>query len=184
MIDQPRKVYWDACVWISLIKGEPDRVDNCEFIINEAKKGRVEIWTSSLTHGEAFKKKCGGEQKEIQADKDKAFEDYLEQEFVFEVAVDHDVGVLARTLLRKHCPPLKKPNDAIHLATAMLYNVDELHTSDHDDLLKLNGHIQRKDREILTICNVPTPPSVTQQLGLEGLESALIVPDDGKSQER
>ena len=163
MTDQPRKVYWDACVWISLIMGETSRIHNCVFIIDEAKKGRIEIWTSSLTHAEAFKMKCGQDQKGIQADKDKAFEDYLEQEFVVEVAVDHDIGVLARTLLRKHCPPLKKPNDAIHLATAILHNVDELHTSDRDDLLNLDGHIQRKDGKTLKICNVPNPPPVSQQ---------------------
>jgi len=146
--------------------GEPTRVQNCEFIIEEARKGRIQIWTSSLTHAEAFKTKCGEDQRGIQEAKDKAFEDYLGQDFVYQVSLDHDVGSLARLLLRKHCPPLKKPNDAIHLATAIISNVDELHTYDHDDLLKLDGKIKRRDGEILTICNVPNPPSGTQQIKL------------------
>ena len=39
--------------------------------------------------------------------------------------------------MRKHAA-CKKPSDAVHLASALLMNVDEMHTYDGSDLLILN----------------------------------------------
>jgi len=86
---------------------------------------------------------------------------------VYEVAVDTNVASLARKLLRTHNPPLKKPNDAIHLATAALYNLDEMHTYDNDDLLRLDGLIERKDSAMLRICTVPDPSGRQDSLSLD-----------------
>ena len=58
--------------------------------------------------------------------------------------VDFDVGVLARRLLRKY-PEIAKPQDGIHLATALLNNVDELHTYDRENLIGLSDKIDRRD---------------------------------------
>lgn len=164
MTDSPKRIYWDACAWIGLIMGESKngRAARCEHLIDEARKGNLQIWTSSLTHAEVYKRKCDGADKTLQPDKDRAFEDYLEQEFVYEVALDHDIGSLARALLRTFSPPLKKPNDAVHLATAAFNNVNELHTFDGDNLLPLDGKIKKRDGTMLKICEVPEPPSGTQ----------------------
>ena len=53
--------------------------------------------------------------------------------------------------MRRH-PECKKPSDAVHLATAILMNVDEMHTYDGFDLLKLNKLVARQDGEMLAIC--------------------------------
>ncbi len=54
------------------------------------------------------------------------------------INVDEDVGTLARRLLREH-PKLGKPQDAVHVASALLAGVDELHTFDENHLLKFDG---------------------------------------------
>lgn len=134
------KYYWDACAWIALINQEAGKVDSLRFVIEDAQKGKVEIWTSAFTLAEVFKRKCSGNQVGLAATEDTAFEDYLAQDFVQRVQVDSDVGTAARRLLRKF-PSIRKPQDAIHAATAALNNVDELHTFDCADLLPLDGQI-------------------------------------------
>ena len=91
------------------------------------------------------------------------FEQFLEQDFVVEVQVDHQVAITARRLLRAH-PGLKKPPDGIHLATAMLFNLDEMHTFDGENLLSLDGKVMRLDGRPSTIRKPPEPPQITLQL--------------------
>ena len=71
---------------------------------------------------------------ESRRNEDKYFEDLIEQEFIQKVSVDVDVGKVARRLLRRF-PAIGKPQDAIHVATCLLNNLDQLHTFDRDDLL-------------------------------------------------
>jgi predicted nucleic acid-binding protein len=143
-------------VWISLINQEAGKVRRCQHVIDLAQKGEVQIWTSSLTLAEVFKRKCEGATLSIADAHDADFERYIEQDFLVEVQLDHDIGVLARRLLRAH-PELKKPADAIHLASAALNNVEELHTFDGDNLLNLSGKIARRDGKPLVICLPPEP---------------------------
>ena len=51
-------VYWDSCAWIGLINQEPDKVTACRYIMEEAEKGNIVIWTSALTIAEVYKTKC------------------------------------------------------------------------------------------------------------------------------
>lgn len=152
-----KRIYWDSCVWIGLINEEPDKVELCKEVLRQAKAGEVEIWTSSLTLAEVFKRKCGVAAAGIDESSDRNFESYIQQEFLVEVQVDHDVGVTARRLLRAH-PELKKPMDAIHLATAALNNVDEMHTFDGANLLSLDRKVSRADGSPLRVL-VPELPA-------------------------
>lgn len=155
MADNPKKYYWDSCIWISLInEDEAARADCCRYVLELANNNEVQIWTSSITLAEVFKKKCEGRNIALPEKGDAAFENFLNQDFIFEVQVDHDIGVLARRLLRKH-PQLKQPNDAIHVATAALNNADELHSFDEDNLHPLDGLIDRRDGQKLKICFPP-----------------------------
>jgi predicted nucleic acid-binding protein len=154
----PKKnVYWDTCTWLGLINEEPGKVDRCRYIIQEARAGHIQIWTSTFTLAEVFKKNCEGKGVSLPETKDLDFENYIEQEFLTLVQVDFDIGVLARRLLREH-PKLKKPSDAIHLATAALANVDEMHTTDAENLIVLDGLVKRQDSVALRICIPPEPP--------------------------
>ncbi len=152
------RYYWDACAWIGLIRQEADKIDVLRYVIDRAQKGEVEIWTSTFTLAEVFKKKCDGEQKGLPTAEDQAFDDYVRQDYVQLAQVDLDIGTLARRVLRQY-PKIRKPQDAIHVATALRYNIDELHTFDRDDLIALNGQIDRADGKKLIIGKPPSPPA-------------------------
>lgn len=186
MADKP-KYYWDACIWICLIKQEAGRIDSCRYIIEMAQKGEIEIWTSAFTLAEVFKRRCGSETSEMPASDDQAFEDYLAQEYIQLVQVDVDVGTAARRLLRKF-PAIGKPQDAIHVATAAIHSVDALHTFDRSDLLGLDGLIPMANGGKLKICVPPNPPVVPDPLAgtlFEGLNSngAESKKDDGNEKQ-
>jgi len=161
-LTEPRKIYWDSCVWIALICGEQDRAARCESLIALARAGDVQIWTSSLTLAEVYKHRVGPDGSALPGERDGDFEAFLEQEFVVEVQVDHEIGVRARQLLRQHTPPLRRPADAIHLASALVNNLDELHTFDGNNLLPLNGTVRRADGVVLVI-REPPPAVIGQQ---------------------
>ena len=151
------KYYWDACVWIELInQSDKDRLKRCRHVIDLAQKGKAELWTSAFTLSEVWKKKCDIEPVGIQAKHDRAFEDFIEAEFATKINVNVDVGNLARRLLRQH-PSIGKPQDAIHVASCLLSNLDELHTFDEKDLIKLDGKLSRHDKIKLKICKPPAP---------------------------
>lgn len=166
------KYYWDACVWIELItQSNADRTERCKYVIEQAEKGEVELWTSTFTLAEVWKRKCEGESVGLPESADTEFEDYIEKEFVRKIQVDVDVGLLARRLLRKF-PELGKPQDAIHVASCLQNNLDELHTFDDRDLVKFDGMMPRKDHVKLTICPPPKRPGGEQPGLFEGDEEA------------
>lgn len=182
MVDKPR-YYWDACAWIALIQQEPGRFENLTYVIDEAKAGKAEIWTSNFTLAEVYKRPCGDPKASgLTPDEDTPFEAYILQGFVQRVQVDYDVGVLARRLLRKY-PEIVKPQDGIHLATALLNNIDELHTYDRDNLLGLTGKIERADGVKLLIKNPPKrpPPVKADAPLLAALEKEQDEEDQAKS---
>jgi predicted nucleic acid-binding protein len=127
-----------------------------------ARAGDVQIWTSSLTLAEVYKLR-GQNGAALAPVNDQAFEEYLEQDFVVEVQVDHEIGVLARQLLRQHTPPLRHPADAIHLATALANNLDELQTFDQNNLIPLNGQVVKPDGTPLLIREPPPAVVGAQQ---------------------
>ncbi len=158
MASDTLKYYWDACIWITLISDRhSDRGKACEYVLEQARSGTCELWTSSFCLAEVFKRKCGAEAVGIAEEQDAYFEDLIEQEFVHKVSVDVDVGKVARRLLRRF-PPIGKPQDAIHVATCLLNDLDQLHTFDRADLLSFDGQLERIDRHKLIICEPPTPP--------------------------
>ncbi len=126
-------------------------------MIELARNGEVELWTSAFTLAEVWKKKCDNEADGVQEEQDRAFEDFIEAEFFKKVNVDVDVGNLARRLLRRH-PSIGKPQDAIHVATCLISDSDELHTFDERDLIKFDGSLPRRDKIKLKICKPPAPP--------------------------
>lgn len=180
MANKP-KYYWDACAWIGLINQEPNKIDSLRFVIEEAQKGNVQIWTSAFTLAEVFKKKCSDEISGIEQSDDTAFEDYLAQDFIQRVQVDSDVGTAARRLLRQF-PGIRKPQDAIHAATAAMYSVDELHTFDGADLLPLSGKIPMANGKFLTICKPPSPPDPDKGTLFEVLKSVGETDDEGRDE--
>lgn len=153
-----KRVYWDACAWLGLINKETNKYTACRYTMEEAEKGSIEIWTSAFTLAEVFKKKCDASTHSSLPPKyDTNFEDYLSKDHVILVAVTRDIGAYARRLLRVH-PDLKKPQDAIHLATAALHDLDEFHSYDDKNILPLDGLIDCQNGSKLTLKKPDDPP--------------------------
>jgi predicted nucleic acid-binding protein len=125
----------------------------------EARRGDAIIFTSFWAFAEVFKAKCEGQAKPLAEAQDKNIEALFRQAWVQPVLVDERIGTASRRLMRRH-PECKKPSDAVHLATALALNVDEMHTYDKSDLIPLSGKVMRADGVPLKICApyVSAPP--------------------------
>lgn len=156
------KYYWDACIWIMLIQDRDSfRGQCCQYVLELARAGKCEIWTSSFCLAEVYKRKCDMTQVGLEAEMDQHFEDLIDQEFIKKISVDMDVARVARKLLRWF-PKIGKPQDGVHVASCLLENLDEFHTFDRDNLLALNEKIDRFDKGKLRICPPPYPPAKDQ----------------------
>lgn len=157
-----RRVYWDACTWIALIQREKtqlpnagieDRYTMCRIVIEAAKKGSIEILTSTFCLVEVCK--APGDKKDVSS----KLSDFFENDYMLLTNVDRLVAERGRELMILY--PGLKPPDAVHLATAAVSpGVEEMHTFD-DRLLKLDGFIDKADGTKLKICkpNAGAPPA-------------------------
>jgi predicted nucleic acid-binding protein len=143
------KAYWDSCAWIGLLNGEAEKAAALEHVWDKARHGDVEIWTSALAIAEVYKTKCEGKTTGLSSENDAKIDNMFDQDFVKVVQVDIEVARLAKRLLRD-IDKLKKPTDGIHLASAIYWNADQLHTYDGSDLLGVE--VKRADGGDLTIC--------------------------------
>ena len=115
-----------------------------------------------------FKAKCEGRAKPLSEDEEDKIAKFFESDQILGVPVDRRTSELARRLMRRH-EVCKKPTDAVHLATAILLNVDEMHTYDGSDLLGLSKVVAREDGQMLVICN---PYIEEPELDLEAAQGA------------
>jgi predicted nucleic acid-binding protein len=148
---KPKRVYWDSCVFLGLVNPEEAKHQACRAVQVDAEDGNIEIVTSAFTLTEVFKKKCEGKARPLSEEGDERIEQYFQSPYIFLVQVDRNIATHARRLMRRHSE-LEKPQDAIHLASALRLNVDEMHTYDGADLLRLNGVCLRADGAPLVIC--------------------------------
>ncbi|MCY4674839.1 MAG: PIN domain-containing protein [Bacteroidetes bacterium] len=167
MADQPIKYYWDACLWIDLINREnQDRVDRCLHVINLVGNKNAELYTSAFTLAEVYKVKCHGDRVQLPENKDQDFEDYLRNN-VEVLQVTQNVGMVARRLLREY-PKLKKPQDAVHVASCLVYDVDVLHTFDSNHLTRFDDHLICFNGKRLSICEPPQLPNPKDLFDIQG----------------
>ena len=148
------KYYWDACVWIAWLTAErayADHLSNMEEYAAQADAGKIVLVTSSLTRGEILETKIGAQAATN-------FQDSLKRPNIVEASADPRVASLAGEL-RNYYQGQKETGanaktlamlDAVHLATAILYGVDQFHTFDdgkkgkHLGLLGLSGTLAAK----------------------------------------
>jgi predicted nucleic acid-binding protein len=151
-----RRLYWDSCTWISLIGNETavplnsggteNRAAMARSVLDDAQRGAAEIVTSALTLAEVnrISANSGG-----LADTEDKLAAFFENDFIIVSMLDRRIGEMARKLMQKGLPGLK-PLDAVHLASALVANVDEMHSFD-DDLLDLSEKIDKLDGKPLKI---------------------------------
>lgn len=143
------RVYWDACAWLGLLNGETGRQQPLEHVWLKAQHGEAEIWTSAFCIAEVYRLKCEKQWTAISPEHDAKIDSLFDQDFVKIVQVDIEIARLAKRLLRTH-EKLNKPSDAIHLASAVYWDLDQLHTYDDSDLLGLV--VKTTDGSDLNIC--------------------------------
>lgn len=149
----PQRIYWDACTWIAYIAKETavplkggeteNRFAMCEAVLKGARDGKYEIVSSCFTLAEVCK---SGEVKNSPVDNLPAF---FEHSYILTIPVDLALGRHAQSMQASGLVALKPP-DAVHLASALRAQVDQINTFDAE-ILKLDGTIPGRDGRPLKI---------------------------------
>jgi len=128
-----------------IVENGIERYTRCRSVIDQAKKGKIEVVCSGLCLAEVCKP------KDVQDADPKKIADYFEHDYVMLVSLGREIGERARNLMMVEKTGLY-PQDACHVATALMTpDVVELHTFDKD-ILKLDGKLNKADNTPLRIC--------------------------------
>ena len=132
MIPNPRLGRaWDPCVVIDLLEGTSRAETHVRSIAERARRGETHIWVSAFAMVEVAR---------IQGRPDDAAEriirEFFAQEYVVVANLDPFVAEIARALVRD----LRiKGKDAVHLATAIRWNVPVFETFDIELLRRVSN---------------------------------------------
>ncbi len=147
MPSEIRRIYWDACVFLSYINAMPDRLPTIDALLAESAdpQNEPEIVTSTFTIVEvAFaltEKEQGSLDAAAEQNIDALWTDRSAVKLIdFHEAIARDARMLIRGAIAQGRS--LKPGDATHLASARSLNVVEFHTyskdlSRHSDLTGL-----------------------------------------------
>ncbi|MCH7786479.1 MAG: type II toxin-antitoxin system VapC family toxin [Chloroflexi bacterium] len=130
----PRRV-WDSCIVIGYLAGYEELKPDCLQIIEQAKRGELEIMVSALATIEVAYLQGSSD-----ADSEAKIQEFFSRDYVIPVAIDISIAATARYLIRKYSNNYDyklRPPDAAHLALAIQWKVPILETTD-TDLLRLN----------------------------------------------
>jgi len=133
MAKKPKRICWETSCFSATFNEEVGRVEVCKAIIEAAKKGEIELYTSFITVCEWAKIKG-----QYASEAEDTIAEFLRNPYIRLVAIDWSISRITRDLVRRHNLNVR---DAIHLATAIKLKVDILHTYDTDHLIPLNGKI-------------------------------------------
>jgi predicted nucleic acid-binding protein len=139
--------YWDTASFIAWLDGgkghASEVVTGFDEVAAEIAQNRANLCTSVLTYTEVLEGK-------LTRDQAARFENLFKRRNVTSITVDNRIAKRAseiRNYYNEKGIKLSTP-DSIHLATAIIYEVDEFHTLDGDghrkrpnDLLRLNGDV-------------------------------------------
>jgi len=157
-----RKYYWDSCAFIIWLDQKADQsiADGLAQVVKEVEGGQADLFTSAIARTEVLKGKMTPEQRD-------KFNLLFQRRNVVPVDVTGRVLDLSERI-REWNPKISTP-DAIHLATAILYEADEFHTTDGGgkrkrggDLLPLDGNVAGHK---LKICTPKAPPNLLTGVG-------------------
>ncbi len=127
-------VYWDSNAFLGFLKDEPDKAEVCGQVLQAAENGRLVIVTSALTLAEVIYLKGSTKLPKEQRTK---VETFFKAEYISVRNVTRATTELARDLVWDNNI---RPKDAIHVATACLYEVPVFHTYD-EKLIASSGLI-------------------------------------------
>jgi predicted nucleic acid-binding protein len=121
----PELAYFDSCIFVELLQQKnQERFDACEQLRKSAQDKILIIVTSALTITEVNKLP---ETTALREEQSKTILAFFENPYIALRSVDRQVAEKAHELTRTHS---LANNDAIHVATAILYKVPVLYTYD------------------------------------------------------
>ena len=128
--------YWDSATFLGWLSDEADKLPHCRPVLEAAEAGEVVLVTSALTIVEVLWPKG---HKKVAAQHAHKIEAFFRHSWIIVRELDRFIAEDARALVwNKNV----KPQDAIHLATALRQDVqlDQFDTFD-DGLIKLSGSL-------------------------------------------
>lgn len=126
----PRRL-WDSCIVLGYLSGQQDIKTDCDKIIEQAKRGELEIMVSTIASAEvAYLPGLSPSDSELK------IQEFFSRGYVIPAAFDISLTKTVRRLIREYKG--LKPSDAIHIATALQWQIPIIETTD-PDLLALNG---------------------------------------------
>jgi predicted nucleic acid-binding protein len=206
-------LYWDACIFYEHLNDEQQNLRKKEAIdkfLEENKARRNRICTSVLTHTEVIPKKLTKVEEEKYWNK-------FQSIYFFDIEIDRSIIALSREIKNYYYIPsdpktgqyrMMSTGDAIHLATAVIHTVDEIHTRDKNSKggnIKLLGLVESSANgklcgiyplriispelaqaslpllEPLNAPKIPEPPQEASSPSAGGSQSGAVgeVPPDG-----
>ena len=133
MPDSPR-FYFDASVYLAFLNSEPDRADAVASLLDDAQHGSIEVITSTVSLAEVVYLRSRASDLSPE-ETDERIDGLLRNEAVTTlVQLSSEIGVLARRFARVPQPRQShlRVRDAIHLATAVVANVEFFCSYDSD----------------------------------------------------
>jgi predicted nucleic acid-binding protein len=150
--------YWDTCIWIAWIMNEARsnrEMDGVVEVVELVGKNQASIIVSDCISTEILTGKWP-------ADGARKFEDLFKRRNVKRVPISPNITTMTQQIREFYHNKGEKtvsPLDAVHLATAIVYKVDQMHTFDDGkkdkksrSLLDLNGNVAGLP---LVICKPP-----------------------------
>ena len=126
--------YWDSCNFISLIaEDEADRAEICQRILEDAGAGKLVIVTSTLTIAEVIRMRG---KPMLTEDEEATISNFFLHSYILMYDVTRVVAENARQLARRYN---LRPNDSIHLSTALLSDADVFETWNTRDFERIQG---------------------------------------------
>jgi predicted nucleic acid-binding protein len=126
-----QRVYWDSDVIISLLSKDAERIGILAQLIGRAESDEIRIVASTFSLCEVVRV------DERLPDQERLIVEFFRSPYILIQPLDWSVAQKTRAIVRRLGI---KPNDAVHIASAIQADASVMHTYD-EKLLKLSGKV-------------------------------------------